>query len=133
MTAVTDDSGNVTGYERRYHNENGDISRLDRYDINKEYLSFALYEYDDNGRLFSETEYQANGIAESRTVYSYDDDGILSERAYELPNGEATVERYDADGNVVEKLCYDSDEKLFRREVLENGEWIRYDAEGNTI
>lgn len=129
MTAVTDSEGNLMGYERRYHNTNGDISRLDVYDRDQTYLSFVLYGYDDNDRLSTETYYLANGIAQSRKVYSYDDDGKLSEKAFELPNGEATVERYDADGTCIEKLYYGADEMLSYREVLENGEWIVYPAE----
>ena len=126
MTAVTDADGNVSGYERRYHNADGNLSRLDIYDPNQQYLSFVLYGYDDEGRLTTETYYLANGIAQSRTVYSYDDSGKLSEKAYEYPTGEATVERYDADGNVIEKLYYGKDEKLSYREVLEDGEWKTY-------
>lgn len=127
MTAVKNDAGDIVGYERRYHNDSGDITRLDSYDADQNYLSFVLYAYDDNGRLFTETAYEASGIAQSRTVYTYDDDGKLIEKALELPHGDATVERYNADGDVIEKLYYNTDEQLSYREVLENGSWVRYD------
>ena len=129
LTRVTDSDGNTTGFERRYLNANGDITRWDVYDKDQVYLSYVLYAYDDADRLYSETYYLANGIAQSRTVYTYDDNGALTEKAFELPNGEATVERYDEDGNVIEKLYYGSDEKLSYREVLQNGEWATYPAE----
>ena len=128
MTAVTDSSGNVTGYERRYHNTDGNISRLDVYDADQEYLSFVLYEYYDDGSLYTETTYAADGIAQSRLIYIYDDDGALYQKAYELPNGEATVETFDKDGNVVERQYYDTDEKLYKREALEDGEWKTYEG-----
>ena len=128
MTAVTDESGNISGYERRFHNDNGDITRLDVYDKDQVYLSYVLYAYDDSDRLLSETYYRADGIATSRTVYSYDENGNLYEKAFEQPNGEATVERYDAAGELIEKLYYNTDEKLTVREVLENGEWKIYEA-----
>ena len=62
MTPVKDDSGNITGYERRYHNDNGDITRWDIYDADQVYQSYVLYEYDNHNRLISEITYLANGI-----------------------------------------------------------------------
>ena len=129
MTAVTDEKGNITGYERRYHNADGLLSRLDVYDADKVYLSFTLYEYDDEGRLSTETEYAADGIAKSRYVYTYSDDGKLSEKAFELPSGEAEVIRYDADGEEAEKLYYDSDGKLYRSETLTDNGWVSSPSE----
>lgn len=126
LTAVVDGEGNVTGYERRFHNSFGGITRLDIYDRDQAYLSFVLYNYDDNHRLYTETYYLANGIAQSRTVYDYYDDGSLFEKAYELPNGEATVECYDRNGNLYEKQYYDRNEQLTHREVLEDGVWNTY-------
>lgn len=133
MTEIMDDDGNLTGYERRYHNNNGDITRWDVYDADQTYLYYVLYEYDDDGRLSSETRYKAEGFAEYRYVYTYDDDGNLAEKAFEDPHGEATVTRYDAEGNEIERLYYGTDEKLSKREVLENGAWITYDADGKII
>ena len=72
-------------------------------------------------------------IAEDRYTYTYDDNGILSEKAYELPHGEAEIYRYDADGNETERLYYGTDEKLYQREVMENGKWVAYDADGKQI
>lgn len=126
LTEVKDDDGNLTGFERRYTNENGDVTRWDVYDENQTYLYYVIYEYDDNARLSSETRYKAEGFAEYRYVYTYDDKGNLIEKAYELPHGEAEVTRYDADGNEIERLYYDTSEKLTKREVLENGKWVAY-------
>lgn len=131
LTEIKDDDGNLTGYERRYHNDKGDITRWDVYDANHTYLYYVLYEYDDNDRLFTETRYKAEGFAEYRYVYTYDDDGNLAEKAYEDPHGEATVTRYDADGNEIERLYYDRDEKLSKREVFENGKWTTYGVDDN--
>lgn len=127
MTPVTDAGGQVTGYERRFHNDVGAITRLDVYDADQVYQSFVLYAYDDKGLMTSETYYRADGIAERRIAYTYDDSGTLYEKALELPNGEATVERLDAQGNVIEKQYFGTDEQLAYREVLEDGEWVRYD------
>lgn len=127
MTELRDDNDNLTGYERKYHNDNGDVTRWDVYDENQTYLYYVLYEYDDNNRLTAETKYKAEGFAEYRYTYTYDDNGKLSEKAYELPHGEAEVYRYDADGNEIERLYYDTNEALYKREVLENGKWVAYD------
>ena len=129
MTAVTDDKGAVTGYERRYHNADGLLSRLDVYDADKVYLNYSLYEYDDEGRLSTETYYGADGIALSRDVYTYSEDGKLYEKAHETPSGEAKVERYDADGEVVEKLYYDSDGKLYQHDKLTDSGWVSTPSE----
>ena len=126
MTAVKDDADNIVGYERRYHNDNGDITRLDRYDADQSYQSYVLYTYDDDGRLYTETTYAANGIGQSSIVYTYDDDGRLSQKAYEYPHS-ATVELYGSDGNVIEKQYYDNNNRLSYREVMEDGAWVRYE------
>ncbi len=126
MTEIKDDDDNLTGYERKYHNDSGDVTRWDVYDENQTYLYYVIYEYDDNHRMTSETKYKAEGFAEYRYTYTYDDNGKLSEKAYELPHGEAEVHRYDADGNEIERLYYGTDEKLNKREVLENGKWVAY-------
>ena len=133
MTEIEDDDGNVTGYERRYHNDYGDITRLDVYDEDQTYLYFVLYDYYDDHKLYTETRYKAEGFAEYRYVYTYDDDGNLTEKAYELPHGEAELYRYDADGNEIERLYYGTDEQLVKREVLEDGEWVNYDTDGNIM
>jgi len=133
LIAVKDDNGDLTGYERRSYNLNGDISRLDVYDTEQTYLYFILYEYDDNNRLYTETRYKAEGFAEERYVYTYDDNGVLSEKAYETPDGQAQVYRYNTDGEETERLYYGTDEQLSKREVLEDGEWKTYDADGKMI
>ena len=127
LTAVRNESGEITGYERRYHNDDGNITRLDSYDADQNYLTFVLFTYDDAGRLYTETFYVADGFAESRNIYTYDDDGRLSEKAIEYPHGEATVEHYDANGSVYERLYYGTDEQLSYSEKLENGAWVRYE------
>ena len=110
MTAVTDENGVVTGYERRYHNDAGSVTRLDSYDADKVYQSFVLYEYyDESGLLYTETLYKANGIAQLRYVYTYNEDGGLVEKAEEHTDGSALVTRFDGNGNETERISYDSD------------------------
>lgn len=129
MVAMKDDNGTITGYERRYLDDDGNITRWDRYDADQVYQSFVLYEYYDDGKLYTETYYRADGIAESRTAYVYDDDGHLYEKSYEYPHGDALTERYDADGELIEKFYYDENEQLSQHDVLENGTWVSYDAD----
>ena len=52
MTPVKDDSGNITGYERKYHNDNGDITRWDVYDADEKYDHYILYEYNNQYQKF---------------------------------------------------------------------------------
>lgn len=127
LTAVYNDAGALTGYERRYHNDSGLITRLDRYDADQNYLSYVLYAYDDADRLFTETYFSSQGFGQERIVYTYDDNGRLTEKAFEQSRGEVTVEVYAADGTVIEKRYYDTDERLSYTEKLEDGAWVRYD------
>ena len=123
MVPVKDDSGAITGYEAKYHNDNGDITRLDVYDANQEYDHYVLYEYDSDNRLTKETQYQANGIGEFFYEYTYSDDGSLIEKDYcTAKDGSETI-LYDADGNEKEKYSYDKQGELYRYEVMESGKW----------
>lgn len=133
MEEIRDENGDLTGYERRYYNDNGGVTRWDVYDENENYLYYELYEYDENDRLYTQARYSSEGFAQYRYVYTYDDDGNLSEKAYEDPHGSATVTRYDAKGNETERLYYGTDEQLSKREVLDKGKWVTYDADGNII
>ena len=127
LTPVTDDAGKIIGYERRSYNDDGKVTRLDSYDADQNYLSYVLYSYDDAGRLYTEIYHSGEGFEKSRIVYTYVDSGRLYEKAFEYPHGEATVERYNADGKVIEKQYYDTDQHLIYTEKLENGAWVRYD------
>ena len=129
MVEMKDSSGKVTGYERHSYDENGSQTRLDVFDAEQTCLYYILYTYDDSKRLLTETRYSGEGFAEHRYVYTYDDADHLIEMAYELPHGEAEVTRYDTNGDEIERLYYDTDEKLVKREVLENGKWKTYTGE----
>ena len=63
MTPIKDENGAVTGYERKYHNDNGDVTRWDVYDASEQYDHYVLYEYDSNGRLGKETYYRAVNVS----------------------------------------------------------------------
>ena len=132
MTEVKDSAGQITGYERRYHNDNGDITRLDVYDADEVYQSFVIYEYDDSYRLTKETTYRADGIGEFYYTYTYDDDGNLYEKGWYSAKDGATRTLYDADGSEVEKYTYNSDDILTNHEVLENGEWVELPVDEET-
>ena len=132
MTAVKDDSGNITGYERRYHNDNGDITRWDIYDADEVYQSYVLYEYDNNNRLISEITYHANGIGDHGIDYDYDDDGNLTQKLEFSAKGGATRTLYDKDGNKTEIYEYDDTDTLTEHKVYGNGEWKSVPIEEET-
>ena len=124
LTAIKDDNGNITGYERRYHNADGYLSRWDVYDAQEVYDHFVLYDYDDNGRLIQETTYQANGIGEYYYTYAYDDDGNLTEKGYYTAYDGAEIILYDADGAEAERYIYSSNDELTAHEVFVDGAWV---------
>lgn len=124
MTPVKDDSGAVTGYERKYHNDNGDITRWDVYDADQKYDHYLLYEYDSNGRLGKETYYTANGIGVYYNAYSYNEEGKLAEKDYASAKEGSTRTLYDNDGNEKERFTYDVEDKLIKYEVFQKDEWV---------
>ncbi len=130
---LLDDNGNVTGYERRYHNSDGLLSRLDVYDADDNYDHYVLYEYDDDDRLTKESTYRADGIGDFYYTYSYNDDGEVIEKGYYTAYEGATVMLYDDDGNITEVYSYDNGANLYLHEVKEDGEWHMYDGEDNEI
>lgn len=132
MTAVKDDSGKITGYERRYHNDNGDITRWDIYDADEVYQSYVLYEYDNRNRLIKETAYLANGIGDHGTTYDYDDDDNLVQKLeFSAKNGAART-LYDKEGNATDIYEYDVTDTLTVHKVYENGEWKSVPIEEET-
>lgn len=42
MTPIKDDNGSITGYECKYHNDNGDITRWDVYDAQEQYDHYQI-------------------------------------------------------------------------------------------
>ena len=125
LTPVTDDSGNVTGYERKYHNDNGDVTRWDVYDANEQYDHYTLYEYDDEYRLLKETCYQANGIGIYYYAYSYNDDGVIMEKDYVTMKEGSERLLYDSEGKEQYRYTYDNEDQLSKYEVYRNGKWVK--------
>lgn len=127
-TAVKDDSGAVTGYERKYHNDNGDITRWDVYTAQEEYDHYILYEYDSNDRLAKETYYHANGIGEYYYAYSYDEDGNLAEKDYCTAKDGSERVLYQ-DGVESQRFTYDYNDDMIKYEEYQNGAWVEAELE----
>ena len=123
MIATKDEAGNQIGYERRYHNDNGDITGLDVYDNDQVYDHFVLYEYDDSNRLTKETTYRADGIGEFYYTYEYYDGGQISKKGYYTATNGAEITLFDEKGNETERFIYDETDTLIKHEVYENGRW----------
>ena len=124
MEPVKDENGAVTGYERKYHNDNGDITRWDVYDVNQQYDHYVLYEYDSHNRLAKETYYMANGIGVYYYAYSYNESGKLAEQDFVSAKGDSTRTIYDADGHEKERYTYDKTDKMTKFEVYQNDTWV---------
>ena len=124
LTPVKDENGAISGYERKYHNDNGDVTRWDVYDANQQYDHYILYEYDSNDRLAKETYYQANGIGVYYYAYSYNDSGKLAEEDYVSAKEGSTRTLYDADGHEKERMTYDLNDTLIKYEVYQNNTWV---------
>lgn len=124
MEPVKDENGNITGYERKYHNDNGDITRWDVYDADEQYDHYTLYEYDSNNRLGKETCYDASGFGKYYYAYSYDDSGTLAEMDYVSAKDGSSRTLYDSDGNESERFTYDNNDQLVKYEVYQNDTWV---------
>ena len=123
LNKITTDGGNVIGYDRKYFNDNGDISRLDVYDKDENYDHYILYEYDEQNRLVKETTYRADGIGQHYYTYVYNDKGVMTEKGYYTMMNGATRTLYDDKGYAIERYSYNNDNKLAKHEVIENGVW----------
>lgn len=124
MEPIKDENGKITGYERKYHNENGDITRWDVYDADEQYDHYILYEYNSNNLLGKETYYQANGIGVYYYAYSYNDAGTIAEKDYVSSKEGSTRTLYDSDGNESERYTFDTKDQLSKYEVFKNGAWV---------
>ena len=123
-TPVKDENGSITGYERKYHNDNGDITRWDVYDANEQYDHYILYEYDSDGNLAKETYYRADGIGVYYYAYSYTDDGVLAEMDYASAKEGSTRTQYDSEGKELKRYSYDNKDEFFKYEEFINGKWV---------
>ena len=123
LNKITNDSGAPIGYERRYHNDNGDITRLDVYDKDENYDHYILYEYDDNNHLIKETTYRADGIGDYGYEYTYDENGIMTEKLYFTMTKGSERTLYNEKGYAVERYTYDPEDRLIKHELCVNGIW----------
>ena len=124
MTPVKDDNGNITGYERKYHNDNGDVTRWDVYDADEQYDHYILYEYDSSGLLGKKTYYRADGIGVYYYAYSYTDEGVLAEMDYASAKEGSSRTLYDDEGKESIRYSYDNNDELFKYEEFENDQWV---------
>ena len=126
LTPVKDENGAITGYERKYHNDNGGVTRWDVYDAQQQYDHYILYEYDSNDRMAKETYYQADGIGVYYYAYSYDDEGNLAEEDYASAKNGSTRTLY-TDGKESIRYTYDTNDDLVKYEENIDGAWVEKD------
>lgn len=131
-TAVKNDDGEIVGYERKYHNDNGDITRWDVYDAQEQYDHYTLYEYDSNGRLGKETYYRADGIGVYYYAYSYTEEGVLAEKDYASTKEGSSRTLFDADGKESARYTYDINDTLIKYEEYVNDQWVEKDLPTQT-
>ena len=124
MTAVTNDSGKILGYECKYLDDEGRVTRWDIYNADQVYQKYLLYEYNDDGKLLKETSYRADGIGEYYYTYEYDENGTLREKGYYTQSDGSNISIFDENGFEVEKYVYDKEDKLTSHTVKVNGVWV---------
>ena len=124
LTPVKDENGATAGYERKYHNDNGDVTRWDVYDASEQYDHYVLYEYDSNGRLGKETYYRADGIGVYYNAYSYTEDGVIAEMDYASAKEGSTRTLYDEEGKESKRMTYDINDELVKYEEFADGDWV---------
>lgn len=126
LTPVKDENGTITGYERKYHNDNGGVTRWDVYDAQQQYDHYILYEYDSNDRMAKETYYQADGIGVYYYAYSYDEEGKLAEEDYVSAKNGSTRTLY-TNGEESIRYTYDAGDELVKYEEYVDGTWVEKD------
>ena len=131
MIPVTESSGEITGYERYSHNDEGYLSRVDYFNANEEYDHYIIYEYDSQGRVSLETCYSANGIGQYFYDYRYDDEGNLEKVTYATQTEGYSVTSYEG-GAEKEKFSYDNKGNLISHQEMQNGEWVETPYEEET-
>ena len=124
LVPITRDSGDILGYERYYHDSNGNLTRVDSYDSKEVYDHYLIMEYDSENRLIKESRYKADGLGDFYYTYTYDDDGNMTEKGYYTMHDGATRTLYDEKGVEIERYTYDADDKLIKHEVKTDGNWI---------
>lgn len=126
LTPVKDENGTITGYERKYHNDTGGVTRWDVYDADQQYDHYVLYEYDSSDRLTKETYYQADGIGVYYYEYSYDENGKLAEEDYASAKNGSTRTLYN-NGEENIRYTYDEKDELVKYEEYIGGTWVEKD------
>lgn len=124
LVPVTNDSGKILGYERRYLNDDGKVTRWDIYNADQEYQRYMLYEYNDEGKTVKESSYRADGIGEYYYTYDYYASGVIKEKGYYTQSEGAKRTIYDEKGSEIERYVYDEEDNLTSHTVLVNGTWV---------
>lgn len=132
-TSFSHDSVIIRHFERddKIHMEFNERNQITSYvEHNKKGMlnKRRVYEYD-SGKLKKITEYDKKNSVQKIKLYTHDEAGRLSEE--KITDGSGKLKdrnelRYDARGNVVLQLDYDSDNKLERRTIYQD-----YDSFGN--
>ena len=121
---VKDDSGVITGYERKYHNDNGSVTRWDVYDANEQYDHYTIYEYNSDNQLVKETYYRADGIGVFYYAYSYSEDGVMAEMDYASAKDGSARTIYDENGKEKERYTYDNKDNFVKYEEYIDDQWV---------
>ena len=127
-------TGTLLGGTVEHHNKRGDVTRLERYDADKQLISCEIHSYDENGSLTGELHENADGEATYET--SYDENGALlsaMEKKYHSNGALAThmVKQRQDEYIVVTTKTYDIRGQLLTtrvaKETEHEGEELEYE------
>lgn len=115
--------------EKRFYNENGQLTRFHAYDFygSGEIEDSVSYSYNEKGQKIE----QFTSGSQTTTTYAYNEQGKLKEESWSRPNGQGakSIYSYNSSGDVVEIKYYDADGKHDYSRVYELG----YDRKGRMI
>lgn len=122
---------NRTGYHVYKYDENGNL--VETRFKNETLLRHCTY--DENNNLLTDINYNGDGTVNNQKNYAYDGQGNLIE-LHTIDRWE-TIERYDSDGSLMERIeyqggqqtehsIYDADENILKKHYFSNGELRSY-------
>lgn len=123
--------GELTGFERIYFNEQGNVVKHKIYSNDGSLLAEMISKYDSQGKESERVRYGYDGEVQERVLFTYNEAGKLSEYAvqefWEGLWSYKTCYEYDADGNHIRTESYGDDGSVERRWTLS------YNADGKVL
>ncbi len=118
-----DEQGQLTGYVSYMENEQGQTIRMDDYGPEMDLRSYTLMEYTERGQPLRNAIHTPDGTLITLLEWVYDEQGRQVDYRY-TSDGKFmfhVVTLYDENGQPTERVTYDANEQVTRRDVVSFG------------